>query len=93
MSAENGKMTVDIKDFNELIELITTQNKKQDENFSSFMQQLETMNKEHEKRYNEFYHISQSIFKQLKKSISDHEARLKVIEDKLEKFETIVHGR
>ncbi|MBN2814830.1 MAG: hypothetical protein JXQ80_12185 [Bacteroidales bacterium] len=93
MSVDNGKMTVDIKDFNELIALITAQNKKQDESFASFMQQLETMNKEHEKRYNEFYHISQSIFKQLKKAISDHEARLKVIEDKLEQFETIVHGR
>ena len=92
MNSENGKMIVDIKDFNELIELITEQNKKQDSNFASFMQQLETMNKEHEKRYSEFYHISQNIFKQLKKSISDHEARLKIIEGKLEKFEKIVQG-
>jgi len=91
--SENGKMIVDIKDFNDLIVLITDQNKKQDDNFASFMDQLNTMNQEHEKRYKEFYHISQTIFKQLKKSIYDHEARLKVIEGKLEKLKTFIDGK
>jgi trehalose/maltose hydrolase-like predicted phosphorylase len=80
MSDVKDQMIVDIKDFNELLKVIASMNQKHDDNHSEFIEQLKTTNNEHEKRYREFYIISQNIFKQLKKSIADHEKRIKKLE-------------
>jgi uncharacterized coiled-coil DUF342 family protein len=92
MSDLKDTMNVAVKDFNELVRVITEMNKKHDENHEEFINQLKATNAEHEKRYNEFYRISMSIFRELKKSIADHETRISIIERKFEKLEKFVNA-
>jgi hypothetical protein len=86
MSSER-KISIDLEEWECLIGLVTTQNKKMDDNHIEFMDHLKTMNSEHEKRYLKFYHISQNIFKELKKEISYLEIRFEILEERVKKLE------
>jgi len=85
-------LTIAITDFNELIRLITEQNKRHDNNHAEFLEQIRSVNAEHEKRYNEFYRISQSILTEVKKSVKNHETRITDLERKIVKFEEFIKG-
>jgi predicted RNase H-like nuclease (RuvC/YqgF family) len=93
MSEVKDTITINVKDFNELIRVISEMNKKYDENHAEFINQLKSTNAEHEKRYNEFYRIFMSVIRELKKSVADHDTRIGILEKKLERLEEFVNAR
>ena len=86
----NEEIKVSINDFNELIELIQGENKKNEERFQGFVTELGKTNSEHEKRYQEFYRITRTVLKDLKKALNDHELRIIDIEAKIEVIQAII---
>ena len=92
MSDSKNTLIVDVKDFNELIGVIAVMNKQHEDNYTAFMSEIKKLNAEHEKRYNEFYRISMQVFKELKRSVSDHEVRIEKLEKKMERLEKLING-
>lgn len=87
MAQDSEKMTVDISDFNQLIELITKQNIEHDSQHSQIIKQISLMNKEHEKRYTEFYDLVNRMLRDLKNKVNNHENRIKGLEARVGNLE------
>jgi hypothetical protein len=80
-------INVPVKDWDQLIALITEQNRKHDSVHSDIIDNIKFMNAEHEKRYNEFFKLTNKILAQLRQKVKSQEKRIDNIEQRLEGIE------